>query len=191
MAQLSDLAHLYPGVKLPEGPHSRVGGDSARRSSSQMAVQLDKSDSSGKSNLVDSFTVKKLVILSQLAVFKDICPGYRIRPPSEEERGVKVSKEVRQLREYEARLLAEYQFYLQRLSKLACAAQKQAPAPKDLGLALVAVQCLADLLKALHHFNFAGNIVSTLIPITDSQHESLIDPARSAIKPESASKQPP
>jgi len=37
--------------------------------------------------------VKKLVLLSQLAVFKDICPGYRIRDTTEP--GAKLSKEAR------------------------------------------------------------------------------------------------
>ena len=78
--------------------------------------------------------MKKLVLLSQLAVFKDICPGYRIRDTTEP--GAKLSKEarrhapcamaglfltlvtqnlrqVKQLRDYETRLLAQYQYYLQ------------------------------------------------------------------------------
>lgn len=45
--------------------------------------------------LADMFTVKKLVILSQLAVFKDIIPGYRIRPPSDEEKAMKVTSRGR------------------------------------------------------------------------------------------------
>ena len=94
---------------------------------------------------------------------------------------MQVSKDVRQQRDYEGRLLTQYQLYLQRLAKLACIAQKQAPPAKELGLALVAVQCLAELLKVLHHFNFSGNIVSALIPITDSPHESVLQPARSAV----------
>eukprot|EP01052_Picozoa_sp_SAG31_P016458 SAG31_NODE_1092_length_9957_cov_10.569284_2_plen_866_part_00 len=174
IGRLSDLAHLYPGGKLPEGPH-----DIAQRNARQ-----NKATNHSDRNvpiLIDCFTVKKLVILSQLAVFKDICPGYRIRPPSEEEQNMKVSKEVRKLRGYEARLLAEYQFYLQRLSKLASTAEKQESAPRDLGLAVVAVQCLSELLKALHHFNFSGNIVSTLIPVTDCEHQAVIEPARAAV----------
>jgi nucleolar complex protein 3 len=63
-------------------------------------------------------TVKKLVALSVLAVFKDILPSYRIREEDEEkETGVKLSKDVRKLREYELTMLAYYLRYLQTLEQ--------------------------------------------------------------------------
>ena len=56
--------------------------------------------------------VRKLAILSQLAVFKDIIPGYRIRPLSEKEQEEKVSQMVQRVRDYEQGLVGVYQGYL-------------------------------------------------------------------------------
>ncbi|KAF9109861.1 hypothetical protein BGX27_007109 [Mortierella sp. AM989] len=65
-----------------------------------------------------SDVIKKLAMLTQLAVYKDILPGYRIRPLTEKEQGVTVSKEVAKLRDYEQTLLQNYQNYLQSLEKV-------------------------------------------------------------------------
>ena len=43
--------------------------------------------------------VQKMVLLSQLAVFKDILPGYRIRQITDEEKAQKTTADVRKLRE--------------------------------------------------------------------------------------------
>ncbi|KAK0255185.1 hypothetical protein LTS09_009941 [Friedmanniomyces endolithicus] len=56
----------------------------------------------------ENLTVKKLALGTQLAVYKDIIPGYRIRPQSKEDMQAKVSKDVRKLRDYEQTLLAGY-----------------------------------------------------------------------------------
>lgn len=53
--------------------------------------------------------VARLAMLSLLAVFKDILPGYRIRLPTEKELEVPVSKEVRQTRDYESMQVRLYQ----------------------------------------------------------------------------------
>ncbi len=53
--------------------------------------------------------VSRLAMLSLLAVFKDILPGYRIRLPTEKELEVPVSKEVKQTRDYESMQLRLYQ----------------------------------------------------------------------------------
>ncbi|KAF8931226.1 hypothetical protein BGZ58_007749 [Dissophora ornata] len=65
-----------------------------------------------------SDVIKKLAMLTQLAVYKDILPGYRIRPLTDKEQGVTVSKEVAKLRDYEQSLLQNYQNYLQSLEKV-------------------------------------------------------------------------
>ncbi|KAG0038581.1 hypothetical protein BGZ82_011547 [Podila clonocystis] len=65
-----------------------------------------------------SDVIKKLAMLTQLAVYKDILPGYRIRPLSEKEQSVTVSKDVAKLRDYEQSLLQNYQNYLQSLEKV-------------------------------------------------------------------------
>ena len=53
--------------------------------------------------------VAKWGMLSLVAVFRDILPGYRIRPPTEKELTMPVSKEVKKTRDYEATLLRSYQ----------------------------------------------------------------------------------
>lgn len=61
--------------------------------------------------------VRRLTMLSCVAVFKDIVPSYRIRAAGAAEGGegsggTKVKKDVRKLRDYEAALLAGYQRFL-------------------------------------------------------------------------------
>ncbi|KAL0009172.1 hypothetical protein SO802_010674 [Lithocarpus litseifolius] len=52
--------------------------------------------------------IAKLGVLSMLAVFKDIIPGYRIRLPTERELEMKVSKDVKKMWFYESTLLSAY-----------------------------------------------------------------------------------
>lgn len=59
--------------------------------------------------------IRKLAILSQLAVFKDIIPGYRIRALTEKENSEKVSQMVARTREWEQGLVVVYQQYLRAL----------------------------------------------------------------------------
>ncbi len=60
--------------------------------------------------------VARLASLSALLVYKDLAPGYRIRPPSDKELEMTVSKEVRATRDYESAFLKGA---LQRLASLA------------------------------------------------------------------------
>lgn len=54
-------------------------------------------------------------MVSQLAVFKDVIPGYRIRNLTEAEKGEKVSQMVARTREWEQGLVSVYQTYLRSL----------------------------------------------------------------------------
>jgi nucleolar complex protein 3 len=56
-----------------------------------------------------------LATLSQLAVFKDVIPGYRIRPLSDKEKSAKVSQAVSRTREWEQGFVGVYQTYLRAL----------------------------------------------------------------------------
>ena len=127
-----------------------------------------------RKTLEDCSAVKKMLLLSQLAVFKDIVPGYKIRALSEQEQDLKVSKEVRAQRDYENMLLSMYQRYLQRLHAVVSVLNKQNSTPSQISLGLVAAKCLADLLQSLHHFNYSNNIVATLIPMLDSPREEVV-----------------
>ncbi|KAG2441809.1 hypothetical protein HXX76_003419 [Chlamydomonas incerta] len=105
--------------------------------------------------------VARLAMLSLLAVYKDILPGYRIRPPTDKEQEVKVSKDVAKLRDYEQSLLKSYQAYLRSLLD---AAQCVAKRTGTLSHSRVAVRCLAGLLAGLPHFNYSSDILQAVVP---------------------------
>jgi nucleolar complex protein 3 len=106
-------------------------------------------------------TVKKLALATQLAVYKDVIPGYRIRPLSEQDMETKVSKEVKKLRAYEQSLVGNYQAYIRELSKLA-ASGKASAAEGGVSLGSVAISCACALLVAVPHFNFRGELLKIL-----------------------------
>ena len=54
-------------------------------------------------------------MLSELAIFQDIIPGYRIRALTEAEKAEKVSQMVSQTRDWEQGLVTTYQLYLRLL----------------------------------------------------------------------------
>jgi nucleolar complex protein 3 len=59
--------------------------------------------------------IRKLAILSQLTVFKDIIPGYRIRALTDKEKAENVSQMVARTRDWEQGLVNVYQNYLRSL----------------------------------------------------------------------------
>lgn len=107
-----------------------------------------------------NITIKKLTIATQLTVYKDVIPGYRIRPLSEEDMEVKVSKDVRKVRAYEQALVGGYQAYIQELAQLAKASGRS----KEVrSLASLALSCVGALLSAVPHFNFRGELLKILV----------------------------
>jgi nucleolar complex protein 3 len=108
-------------------------------------------------------TIKKLALATQLAVYKDVIPGYRIRPLSEEDMEVKVSKEVKKLRAYEQALVAGYQAYIRELAKLAQSGKGGASRDGGPSLGSVAISCACALLVAVSHFNFRGELLKILV----------------------------
>jgi len=107
-------------------------------------------------------TVKKLALATQTAIFKDLIPGYRIRPLDEEAMGDKVSKEVRKLRNFEQKLVSGYHAFVLQLGKLAKLRPTQNP-EKNAGLATIAITCACKTLLAVPHFNFRGELLQILI----------------------------
>lgn len=107
-------------------------------------------------------TIKKLALTVQLAVYKDVIPGYRIRPLSEEDMETKVSKEVRKLRAYEQALVGGYQGYIRELSKLAQSGRSGTSRDGGPSLGSVAIACACALLTAVPHFNFRGELLKIL-----------------------------
>ncbi|KAF8258615.1 nucleolar complex-associated protein-domain-containing protein [Lactarius quietus] len=98
--------------------------------------------------------VRKLAMLSQLAVFKDIIPGYRIRELTDKEKAEKVSQMVARTREWEQGLVGVYQNYLKCLDRELKAKS---------GLEGVALQCMCTLFVEVTHFNFRVNIMSAIV----------------------------
>jgi nucleolar complex protein 3 len=109
----------------------------------------------------DNITVKKLALATQVSIFKDIIPGYRIRPLSEEKMQEKISKEVKKLRQFEQKLVSSYEAYVKHLARLA----KSSGSDKEhmAGLATVAVSCACNLLNSVPHFNFRGELLKILV----------------------------
>ncbi|KAJ5159605.1 uncharacterized protein N7482_006609 [Penicillium canariense] len=106
-------------------------------------------------------TVKKLALASQAAVFKDVIPGYRIRPLTEEDMAGKHSKEVRKLRNFEQGLVSGYKNYVQRLATLIKPGRFNPPT--DPGLKSLAINCACSMLQAVPHFNFRSELIKILV----------------------------
>jgi nucleolar complex protein 3 len=110
-------------------------------------------------------------MLSQLAVFKDIIPGYRIRPLSDKEKTEKVSQAVSRSREWEQGLVGVYQTYLRALDA-ELKGQSQFWIMQTLvinwtagktELADVGLSCMCTLLIEVTHFNFRSNLLASII----------------------------
>ncbi|KAL3496222.1 nucleolar complex-associated protein 3 [Aspergillus germanicus] len=106
--------------------------------------------------------IKKLALASQAAIYKDVIPGYRIRPLSEEETSAKVSKDVRKLRSFEHSLLSGYKHYVQTLLSLT-KSSKSDSAGTDASLKSVAINCACNLLLSVPHFNFRAELLRILV----------------------------
>lgn len=109
----------------------------------------------------ENVTVRKLTLAAQVAIFKDLIPGYRIRPIAEDNMTEKVSKEVRKLRNFEQKLVSGYQTYVELLGKLAKGSGLSNESAAS--LASVAISCACSLLLAVPHFNFRGELLKILI----------------------------
>ncbi|CAK7263804.1 hypothetical protein SEPCBS119000_000677 [Sporothrix epigloea] len=122
-----------------------------------------------------SITVQKMCLATQLAVYKDVIPGYRIRAFGEEAvPGERLSSDVRRIRAYEQSLLAGYQGFLRelmRLSKLRPSQAshkgstdgKQAKDARNVNsLADAALSCACSLLTSVPHFNFREDLLKII-----------------------------
>ncbi|KAL4172029.1 hypothetical protein KRP22_007204 [Phytophthora ramorum] len=132
-------------------------------------------------------TVQRLSLMSQLSVFLDILPDYRIRlqnnDASAEEKGKQnhgrpMKKKVQQMQDFEAMLLNNYQKFLKFCAELVTTGLKgkrpeqltamTARERRDVLLAETGVRCLAQLLEKKYAFNFHLNLVKALVPMADS-----------------------
>ncbi|KAK5052514.1 hypothetical protein LTR84_002378 [Exophiala bonariae] len=104
--------------------------------------------------------VKRLVLAAQAAVYKDVIPGYRIRAYEEEELGNKISKDVRQTRQYEQALVSGYHGYVKHLASLAKGKKGE---DGTSSLRSVAISCVCTLLLSVPHFNFRTELLNVLV----------------------------
>lgn len=150
------------------------------RASSKMDILLELTYLTQNGN--DAIT-SRLALLSLLAIFQDILPSYRIRLPTAAERSVRVTKETKQLWDYEGALLRSYQRYLKILNAMwddksignpideSQTKKKKRKHGNDGGtnssgisaLSVTAILCLCELLKSASHFNFRSNILSVIV----------------------------
>lgn len=115
-------------------------------------------------------SIRQLAILSMLAVFVDILPGYRIRSLTEKEQEEKVGQEVARRREFESGLVSVYRDFLELCEDELKAANPSStpvkakkPAPGVGKLEKVAVKVFSTLATRAVHFNFRQNILGVVI----------------------------
>ena len=132
--------------------------------------------------------VTKLGLATQLAVYKDVVPGYRIRPLPQDELGAKISKDVRQLRNFEQTIVRGYQTYVQELSRLAkldksskkgeeTGSQQNLSQDDKKGLVSVATFCACNLLTSVPHFNLRSDLLKIAIDrLSDRRPKAGEDP---------------
>lgn len=132
------------------------------------AVQEDPEENAGAFKALAKIAqsrvpaIVKLALATQLHVYKDTIPGYRIRPVSEEASQEKLSKEVRKLRAFEQSLVTGYHGYIKELTKHARSGRALEPT-KGQTVANVAITCACTLLNAVPHFNFRGDLLKILV----------------------------
>lgn len=125
----------------------------------------------GQPPLPVPYSIRGLAFLSQLAVYKDLIPGYRIRDLTATEEAEKVREEVRRLREGEKLLVRSYKGYLKlmeaevkRESHTSSVMLKDnADVAGKTPLASLSLKCMADLLVSATHFNFSENLMGVLV----------------------------
>lgn len=110
--------------------------------------------------------VQMLALMTQMTVYKDVIPGYRIRPATEDGPKEKLSKEVRTLRQYEQALVSGYQAYIKELAR--CAKLPSTGAGKS--LSGVATTCACTLINAVPHFNFRSDLLRILVNKLSKRH---------------------
>ncbi|KAL6697687.1 nucleolar complex-associated domain-containing protein [Trichoderma pleuroticola] len=105
--------------------------------------------------------IQMLALMTQMSVYKDIIPGYRIRPQTEDGPTEKVSKEVRTMRQYEQALVSGYQNYVKELAR--CAKDQTAAVRGGQSVSGIAITCACTLIAAVPHFNFRSELLRILV----------------------------
>lgn len=128
--------------------------------------------------------VARLAALSLALVFRDVCPGYRIRPLTDKEKNMKVSKDVMKTRNFEAGLLVHYKAYVKTLIRCSGAKKSRSQRGKGGPDTESAIKCLCALLTSLPTFNYRTDILSALVPVLnsrDADHAQIVSDALSEV----------
>ncbi|KAK9454058.1 nucleolar complex-associated protein-domain-containing protein [Dipodascopsis uninucleata] len=107
--------------------------------------------------------IKMLAIATELMVYKNTIPGYRIRPLTDVERVAKVSKEVKKLRHFEQSLVSGYKQYIESLNMYVQAMFKADTNSDKYKLGITALSCACGLLTSVSHFNFRTDLLNIVI----------------------------
>ncbi|KAI9293580.1 NOC3p-domain-containing protein [Neoconidiobolus thromboides FSU 785] len=113
--------------------------------------------------------VRKYGYLTLLSLFKDILPSYRIRPLTEAERKMKVSKEVKKQRIYEESLVSSYQSYIKTLINQ----YKVQNDEKYEGFKTIVIKCLTELMVSKAGFNFEDDIIQFIARKMSTTNEDM------------------
>ncbi|KAM0436139.1 hypothetical protein ACHAPT_003031 [Fusarium lateritium] len=155
-------------VEVPEVPESQQILEAQEELAKiAMAVNENPEDHVGAFKALAKIGHSKIVaiqilaLVTQMSVYKDVIPGYRIRPANEDAPREKLSKEVRTLRQYEQALVSGYQAYIKELAR--CSKLEIKAARGGQSLANVAVTCACTLLTSVPHFNFRADIIKILV----------------------------
>ncbi|KAF8590512.1 nucleolar complex-associated protein 3 [Ramaria rubella] len=98
--------------------------------------------------------IRRLAMMSQLAILKDVIPGYRIRVLTGAEKAEKVSQMVAKTREWEQGLVSIYQTYLRAL---------ESELKGKTEFSELALKSMCTLLTEATHFNFRTNLISAIV----------------------------
>ncbi|KAK2964587.1 putative Nucleolar complex-associated protein 3 [Blattamonas nauphoetae] len=99
--------------------------------------------------------IVKLALGTELSVFINLIPGYRMRDEEEQDGKVQLSEGVKQLRKYEKKFLTAYQRFLKFLES----------SLRHDNLKLPACHALSTLFSTHPHFNFFINLIKVVIPL--------------------------
>lgn len=117
--------------------------------------------------------IRALVMASEAQVYTDIAPGYVIRAMTEEERKLKVSKEVLKTRQYEQQLRELYEKFVREVVKTSTRHEDE-----DV---VTAGGVLSALLSSLPHFNSSKIVADAVVSNLDSRNERISTSAATAV----------
>ncbi|KAI1393725.1 nucleolar complex-associated protein 3 [Hypoxylon trugodes] len=157
-------------VEKPEIPeHQQIL--EAKEELAKVALMLNESpeDNAGAFKAIAKIgqsrieAIQKLTLATQLAVYRDVIPGYRIRPAAEDAPEEKLSKEVRSLRGFEQALVSGYQAYVKDIARYAKSGRHRVSQDRGQSIASVAITCACTLLTSVPHFNFRSDLIKILV----------------------------